>query len=168
MRYKPCGCSLRAIFRICYKRFRHCVTKEKNMSRVTLEYTPTNNRRISWGRKDEEYAADFTLVSKRTLTDSEYRVFKYHYLLGADWRLCCRRLNMDRGAFFHEAYRIERKLGQAFRELQPYGLYPLDEYFSPTSQVPFATPGQRRCERRASLRPLLAPLGYSRPLLQAA
>jgi hypothetical protein len=36
---------------------------------------------------------------------------------------------MDRGNFFHEVYRIEQRLGRVFRELQPYGLYPLDEYF---------------------------------------
>jgi hypothetical protein len=36
---------------------------------------------------------------------------------------------MDRGSFFHEVYRIQRKLGRVFRELEPYALYPLDEYF---------------------------------------
>jgi hypothetical protein len=50
-------------------------------------------------------------------------------LLGADWKLCCRKLGMDRGNFFHELYRIQQRLGRVFRELQPYGLYPLDEYF---------------------------------------
>jgi hypothetical protein len=82
-----------------------------------------------WSRKDEEYIADFTLVSKRTLTPEEYRLFSYHFLLGADWRLCCRKLKMDRGNFFHATYRIQQKLGKVYRELQPYGLYPLDEYF---------------------------------------
>ncbi len=37
---------------------------------------------------------------------------------------------MDRGSFFHEVYRIEQKLGKTFRELEPYALFPLDEYFS--------------------------------------
>jgi hypothetical protein len=36
---------------------------------------------------------------------------------------------MDRGNFFHSVYRIQQKLGRVFRELQPYALYPLDEYF---------------------------------------
>ena len=60
----------------------------------------------------------------------EHRVFKFHFLLGADWKLCCRRLNMDRGNFFHMVYRIEQRLGRVFRELEPYGLFPLDEYFN--------------------------------------
>jgi hypothetical protein len=29
-------------------------------------------------------------------------------------------------------YRIQQKLGKVFRELQPYALYPLDEYFGGT------------------------------------
>ena len=41
---------------------------------------------------------------------------------------------MDRGEFFHEVYRIQQKLGRAFRELEPYGLWPLPEYFSGTSK----------------------------------
>ena len=73
--------------------------------------------------------ADFCLVSRRLLDDFEYRIFRFHFLLGADWRLCCRQMGMDRGTFFHAVYDIEQKLGQAFAELEPYPLYPLDEYF---------------------------------------
>jgi hypothetical protein len=86
--------------------------------------------RLTWGRKDEEYIADFCLVSRRTLDDFEYKLFRYHFLLGADWRLCSRRLGIQRGNFFHAVYRIEQKLGRVFRELTPYALYPLDEYFN--------------------------------------
>jgi hypothetical protein len=123
-----CNCVLRAIFRACYARFRHCATKEKYLSKVSLDCTARGGRRV-WGRKDEEYVADFTLVSRRSLTPEEYKLFSFHFLLGADWRLCCRRLNIDRGNFFHSVYRIEQKLGKIFRELKPYALYPLDEYF---------------------------------------
>ena len=85
--------------------------------------------------KNEEYIADFCLVSRRTLDEAQYRIFRFHYLLGADWKLCCRRLNMDRGTFFHEIYRIEQKLGRTFRELEPYALFPLDEYFNSTPRM---------------------------------
>jgi hypothetical protein len=125
----PCNCTLRSIFRACYARFPHCVTKEKFMSQASPELIPGHGGRLTWGRKDEEYIADFCLVSKRTLDQEEYRIFKFHFLLGADWRLCTRRLNIDRGSFFHAVYRIEQKLGRAFRELEPYCLYPLQEYF---------------------------------------
>jgi hypothetical protein len=127
---QPCNCVLRSIFRTCYTRFQACATKEKSLSRVTLDGTSPRCRRAVWGRKDEEFLADFILVSKRALTAREHQLFRYHYLLGADWRLCCRQLKMEKGLFFHAVYRIEQKLGRIFRELQPYPLYPLDEYFN--------------------------------------
>lgn len=134
----PCNCVFRAIFRACYARFRQCISKEKYISRVSLEANPGRQRRTVWGLKNEEYIADFCLISRRTLADAEYRLFKFHYLLGADWKLCSRKLGMDRGTFFHEAYRVEQWLGRAFRETEPYSLFPLDEYFNGTGRN---TPG---------------------------
>jgi hypothetical protein len=89
---------------------------------------------FSFGMKEEEYMADFCLVSKRALEPLEYDIFRCHFLLGADWRLCCRRLKLDRGSFFHHLYRIEQKLGRVYRELQPHALFPLDEYFGGKSR----------------------------------
>ncbi len=111
-----------------------CVSQERHLSRVSLEPHLGRSRPSTWGRKDEEYIADFTLISKRTLDDFEQKLFRYHFLLGADWKLCCRQLQMDRGNFFHSVYRIEQKLGRLFRELEPYPLYPLDEYFNGPSR----------------------------------
>jgi hypothetical protein len=128
-RLEPCNCVLRCIFRACYSHFRHCVAQDRHLSVSRLELVNGSASHYNWGRKDEEYIADFCIVTKRTLSEVEYRVFKYHCLLGADWRLCCRKLNTDRGTFFHVLYRIESKLGRMFRELKPYGLYPLAEYF---------------------------------------
>jgi hypothetical protein len=68
-------------------------------------------------------------VARRSLDESEYRLFRYHFILDADWKLCTRKLKIDRGNFFHAVYRIEQKLGRVFRELEPYALFPLDEYF---------------------------------------
>ncbi len=117
------------------------------MSKISLEFIPGRERNFSWGRKDEEYMADFILVSRRTLGEFEYKIFKFHFLLGADWKLCCRRLNIDRGTFFHAVYRIQQELGRVFRELEPYGLFPLDEYFhgsvrtfEPATPCPGVTP----------------------------
>jgi hypothetical protein len=59
----------------------------------------------------------------------EYELFRYHFILGADWKLCTRKVGIDRGNFFHAVYRIEQKLGRVFRELEPYPLFPLDDYF---------------------------------------
>ena len=128
--WRPCSCVFRAIFRACYARFRQCVEKDKHLSHVRLEFSPAGGHHVSWGRKDEEYIADFYLITKRTLSPEEWRVFNFHFLLGADWKLCCRRLKMERGPFFHTIYRIENRLGKTFRELKPYALFPTDEYFN--------------------------------------
>jgi hypothetical protein len=126
----PCNCVFRAIFRACYRKFRYLVRQEKHISRVRVEQViHGKEHRQTWGMKDEEYMADFLLVSRRSLDEAEFKLFNYHYLLGADWKLCCARLKIDRGDFFHEVYRIQRKLGRVYRELKPYALFPLDEYF---------------------------------------
>lgn len=128
-RMNPCNCVLRAIFRACHARFRHCATKEKYMSRISLELVSGRERSFSWGRKDEEYMADFILLARRTLSEFDFKLFRFHFLLGADWKLCCRRMGIDRGTFFHAVYRVQQELGRVFREVEPYSLFPLDEYF---------------------------------------
>ncbi len=126
----PCGCALRGIFRACYQRFRDCVTRGKCRTQVSFDRNPRGRSgRGSWGRKDEEYIADFELVSRRSLDAFHHQIFRWYFLLGADWKLCCRRLRMDRGALFHAIYRIEEKLGRAFYETEPYALYPPNDYF---------------------------------------
>jgi hypothetical protein len=102
------------------------------MSTVSLEFCSGREGRRSYSRKTEEYIADFTLIAKRILDEEEHKIFRFHFLLGADWRLCCRQLKMDRGNFFHAVYRIQQKLGKTFAELEPYSLYPVDEYFAAT------------------------------------
>ena len=120
-----CPCVLRAIFRACYERFVEC-----SETRVSPEHATTLDRSSGWGRRDEEYIADFLLLAKRSLDDEQHKIFRYHYLLGADWRLCCRKLGMDKGNFFHAVYRIQQQLGLAFRDTQPYGLFPVRDYFT--------------------------------------
>ncbi len=126
----PCNCVFRAVFRACYSRFRECVAHGGHTGTVSLEFCRGKDGRRAYARKREEYIADFCLVSRRVLSEADHRVFRFHFLLRADWRLCCRQLNMDRGLFFHAVYRIEQKLGRAFAELEPYALYPVDEYFA--------------------------------------
>jgi hypothetical protein len=109
----------------------------KQLSTVTLEWTSGPAGKRYYGRKIEEYIADFCGVSRRSLDEEHYRLFRYHYLLGADWRLCCRTLKLDKGDFFHRVYRIEEILGRIFLELKPYALFPLYEYFGPGSEALF-------------------------------
>lgn len=134
----PCSCVLRAIFRTCYARFRQCVTKEKHLSRPELEFSARGGGRTRWARKDEEYIADFLLVARRHLPEDLYQVFNYYFLLRAGSELCCKRLNMDRGIFYSYVYRVQETLGRVYRELEPYSLYPLDEYFRGRTENTFS------------------------------
>jgi hypothetical protein len=124
-----CNCVQRKIFKICYDRFKVAMLRKEAISRPNQERSSSADGKFTWGRKEEEYIADFLLVAKRTLDDSDYLVFKYHFLLGADWKLCCRKLKVEKGRYFHSLYRLMSKLGRTFAELQPYPLYPLNDYF---------------------------------------
>ena len=115
----PCQCVFRAIFRACYHRFRECVARGAHAGTVTLEFCRGAEGHRTYSRKREEFMADFCLVSQRALTDAEQKIFRFHFLLGADWKLCCRQLRIDRGTFFHFVYTIEHKLGRTFAELEP-------------------------------------------------
>ena len=131
------------------------------MSHARIEIIGGQDRRPVWGRKDEEYIADFCLVSRRILNEFEYRIFRFHFLLGAEWRLCCRQLKMEKGVFFHSVYRLQQKLGRAFRELKPYPLFPLDEYFGATFRKELSQESKNVlrmppvAQRRRALRPPL-------------
>ncbi len=163
---QPCNCVLRAIFRACFARFRSIAAGGGSMTRVSLEANPGRERKTIWGRKDEEFAADFILVSERSLDEFEYKIFRYHFLLGADWRLCCRRLGVDRGTFFHSVYRIQQRLGRVLRELKPYALYPLEDYFHATGARAEAFPAH--VARVIPIRPPLASRNPQAPGRKAA
>jgi hypothetical protein len=167
-RGEPCHCVTRAIFRACYKRFQDCADKHSNLSRASLGRTPGPRYAGTWGRKNEEYAADFTLIAKRALGEESlgYNVFRFHYLLGADWKLCGFKLNLTKGEFFHEAYRVESAVGRACFECEPHPLFPLRQYFS-TSRAsrPANPPGRKAPPNGAAARRTSTP---PRPTLAAA
>ena len=128
---EPCGCVYRAIFRACYARFISCVQQAGHAGTVKLEFTAgrAENKQM-FGRKNEEYSADFCLVSKRYLDAAEWKLFRFHFLLGADVSLLVRRGMGTWGELDTAIRLLEEKLGQCFANLTPYALYPLDEYFA--------------------------------------
>ena len=129
----PCGCVLRAIFRACYNRFRECA--EKSVTSVSLDVYPGGFSHRSYSRKKEEYAADFCLIAGRTLKKEEYDLFRFFYLLRADHKSCQRRMAVDANRFHRSLRSIQEKLGRAFVDLKPYGIYPLEEYFHEVNQA---------------------------------
>jgi hypothetical protein len=149
-RPKPCKCVLRQIFRVCHRKFKGCQAcppyfgggirllplAGRNRGSTRDSAACGGATRRCFGYPKSEYVADFLAIAKRTLDPASvgYGVFMLHFVAGYDWKICCRRLEMDRGAFFHEVYRVEEKLGRAFREVQPFALFPIDEYFGRTSR----------------------------------
>ena len=124
---RQCNCVYRSIFRACLARYRDCRETGTTFGTVSWDYCPKGRRFYS--RKQEDYMADFFLVSRRSLDTEDFQIFQLFFLMGADWRFVSDRHKMARGNFFHAIYRIERTLGRVFAELKPYALYPLDEYF---------------------------------------
>lgn len=54
----------------------------------------------------------YTALMPSELTPVEYKLFRYHFLLGADWNLCRRYLKIDKATFDATVERIQRKLGR--------------------------------------------------------
>jgi hypothetical protein len=129
---RVCRCVDRAVFRACLDRFRACATGSVYAQPVWERVGTGPKGYRCYGRKAEEYMADFCLVARRALDPLEYAVFRFHFLLGADWKLCTARLNLDRGNFFHAVYRVEEKMGRVYRTLEPHPLFPLADYFRGT------------------------------------
>ncbi len=125
-RHRPCECVLRRVFRACHAQFRRNQQKPPSISQIRTD----GGGSAGWNHTDTEYSADFYLVARRELEGPNWQLFRLHFLLGADSGFCCRKLHMDRGQFFHVVYRIEERLGRVYRELRPYGLFPIDEYYS--------------------------------------
>jgi hypothetical protein len=130
-----CACVCRAVFRQCYAKFKVLAAGGHLGKPISIDGAsiPKGGRIGGWAAT--EYMADFCLIARRVLEPLEHQIFRFHFLLGADFRLCCRRLSMARGNFYHAVYRNESKLGRAFMETKPYGLWPLDAYFSSARQA---------------------------------
>jgi hypothetical protein len=127
---RACKCVYRAIFRACYNRFRASVASAEHVGAVALEYSAGPKGYRYYGRKSEEFVADFCMVARRYLSREEYEVFNYFFILEAGLKLCCRQLKIDKGTFCHRLYHVEETLGRVFATLEPYPLYPVSEYFA--------------------------------------
>lgn len=123
-----CGCVLRAAFDHVHWRYRR-IGRELSGARLTQEagaHGPT------WSMKNADFCADFAVLAKRTLGEDSlsYVIFKLHFLDCCDWKVCARRMRINRGHFFHAVYRIKEKVGAALLGTLPFALYPTDSYFT--------------------------------------
>lgn len=167
---ETCACVWRKVFRIVMRKVQDIETGRHLMRPINTLGVSHPQGRKSDRHRCSDFSADVYLTAKRTLQCTvDFDLFRYHYLLGVDWRACAKRIglpyveNLDRKAFFDRAYRIESKLGRVFAELKPYALFPLDGYFSTgyarVRPIPVPEP---RYQNGVPLRPPLAPAARTR------
>lgn len=125
---QACGCVLRAAFDHVHWKYRS-IERDRSGARLTRE-AGANGPVFSM--KNADFCADFVVVAKRELGEDTlaYQIFRQHFLDGADWKVCARRMQIDRGHFFHSVYRVKEKVGAALLSTVPFALYPTDSYFT--------------------------------------
>lgn len=133
VRQTPCPCVCRAIFRACRKKFEDVLAyasfRSGGVKMCAVDSGVGKPGRV-YGRRNEEFSADFVLIARRTLTPQDYLLFRLHVLAGLGATQAFAQMKVDRAHGFHTLYRIEALLGRAFRECRPYALFPIEEYFS--------------------------------------
>lgn len=125
-----CACVDRAVFRAvlgAYNFYGSDIGQSVKSVMTRFDGQGPRNRQVR-GPEKTEYVASVHLVARRNLSPNEWLIWTRHYINGENWA----RFKMDRGNFFHACYRIEQKLGKLFRELTPYALYPIADYFART------------------------------------
>jgi hypothetical protein len=113
---------------------------------IGIDHFISGGRKSGHGRMaNEEFIADVHLVAKRTLTLEDFKLFRYHYCLGADVKLCAAPLGIEREACVQRRQAIEARLGQVFRDMRPYAPGgQLPPHFStayPTLSIAHSGPG---------------------------
>jgi len=159
-----CTCVKRGVFRAVMRKYRECSAGGHLLPLHSLEGARGPRGKVHQGRRHEEYLADVFLTAQRAVEPGkEWDIFRYHYLLGVDWKYCAQRLNMTRGNIFHMFYKIEAKLGRVFLETKPYAVFPIDEYFRPFTRTVDARPLQVPYARHPNGEPLRPPLARRAP-----
>jgi hypothetical protein len=110
-RLRMCGCVYRRVFRICWRRYQQLRERYGDLARRPRVRNGPGG--LSFELRTVDFLADFDLLVADHMADREREIFALHFSGGADWKECCRRLGMDRGSFFHDLYRIERRIGRA-------------------------------------------------------
>ncbi len=119
-----CGCVLRRVFRICLQQYRYSVENASNLNRCCMTEIGRSGK-ILTGLPHAEYVADFERAAERALDRGRRKLFQMHFLNRLEYPACLAKLRLDRGNFFHEAYRVEEQVGAECLK----GIYPLDQYF---------------------------------------
>ncbi len=82
--------------------------------------------------RQSEWLADVQLLAMRALAGNELNqtIYRLGCVEDRDFRVVCAKLGLSRGNYFHAVYRVKVSVGRAWLETKPYGVFPLDQYFS--------------------------------------
>ena len=129
---RVCDCVLRGVFRSVLDQYLYRLRlRDDGLSQPSRYcWWPRRGLRQIWSRRGEEFTADFDLLARRTLRPFESRVLKLYYVQGKQWREGCRVMGSNRGLFYHSAYGLASQMGRVFYETEPYGLFPVGDYFA--------------------------------------
>jgi hypothetical protein len=127
-----CHCVTRSIFRQLMAEW-HKVKDAEHLAQFRVEQIGQRGgktcRRGTWSMKRPEFVADLELLVKRVLAPSDFRVWRLWHCYGADHHTMQRITGMNKGEVFHTVYRIETKVGREARQLKPYALFPVADYY---------------------------------------
>ena len=121
-RGQPCQCAKRRIFRACLRKWSN--------AECSPRIRPDRSGPATYGMKEREFAADFKRVAQAACTRDQWRVLDLARFRDVEYEYGMRLTGLTRGDWFHRLYEAEAAVGAACYELLPYGLYPLDQYFS--------------------------------------
>ena len=117
-----CRCAKRRIFRACFRKW--------SAAECSPRIRPDRSGPQTYGMKEREFAADFQRVAQAACTTDQWRVLDLARFHDVEYERGVCLTGLTRGDWFHRLYEAEAAVGAACYEMLPYGLYPLDQYFS--------------------------------------
>jgi hypothetical protein len=149
-----CGCCFRRAFRQCLDNYKAAAIRLACCGEVpVLELVGSG---VSAGIKRAEYVADWERIAATSLARGQQKLLRLHFIEERRWQDCLVPLDLDKGEFWHEAYRVQERMGKALAEA---GLWPVGSYFGGR----YVEVGLSRTHRGAPEVPQ-----FSRPPLRAA
>jgi hypothetical protein len=162
-----CSCVGKHCFDVVMAKFRYASAGHHLTPPIRIDHFVSGGGKSVGSRlANEEFCADVFLTAKRALNEEDFRLFRFRHLLAADVNLCARQLGTTREACIQRLQYIEARLGETWRTIKPYHLYPPNEYLR--ARIPG---GARPCvpvsaartkENGPVLRPPLAPRAQRR------
>jgi hypothetical protein len=127
-----CACVYRRIFDACYDCYQA----------ITPHTSRVQSDSIYKSRPEEEFRADFWAVAHRALIGRPAlaETFDVYFAEERGARIAAAILGISTGVLFRRATDIKRLVGRAFRDVQPYPLFPSRQYFVRSGLVTMPQP----------------------------